>query len=546
MQHFQLQLKNLPAFDIFDRFLKIALNYKFEGGELSHRNSDPFEVKNISLLLAWPGILALELATLTGRGNYKQQLTSLRNLLKEGAGYTEIRDFLDNLLDYTPVPEELIKEEIYALKSNDPKKIASTKKRIREFQPELFETLNLLFDQKFIVKEHSIYLELFNLLLGNYYIMCLMVAKHLTQDKNKTYITSEDIIAILNQCGIENQPDIYYVSRFWYQSLLKISKDALSAFNKVCKKVKGAAIATKPIDIPSLPFCLEKLYLDENERFAFITEYDTPKKFRTTKSKGFAHRINPNCFSGFDLWCMFWNKGIDGRESSINSFLFISDKKHGANELANLLYQFYQTALYSSGVMYSLVKSWGDFIDDAETIINSNLIGFKDWYFPIIKDYKTRDQLLKFKPVSRIIKNLENEFNNYTAKQTSKTFKKAANEHIPEDIRREMLKANEELIGFRDMISEEYKGVIDRRCSTNKLIKKFDTYNENCKYLKYLSHKQVDKDISFDKGGNHLRGTQRELLPVIYKELTGKKIKGTTLLRQLGLESPSAYNPYIF
>ena len=79
MQHFQLQLKNLPAFDIFDKLFQIALNYKLKNGEPSHRTSDPIKVKNISLLLAWPGILVLELATLTGRGNYKKQLTSLRN-----------------------------------------------------------------------------------------------------------------------------------------------------------------------------------------------------------------------------------------------------------------------------------------------------------------------------------------------------------------------------------------------------------------------------------------------------------------------------------
>jgi len=205
--------------------------------------------------------------------------------------------------------------------------------------------------------------------------------KHLTQDENKTYLTSEDITAILNQCGIENQPDINYVSRFCYQSLLRINIDAINAFKIICKNLKeNGSFLTTPINIPSLPFCLEKLYLDENERFAFITEHDSQKKIQTTKSKGFAHRISPGKFSGYDLWCMSWNKGIDGRKNSINSFLFVSDKKHGADELENLLYQLYQVALYSSGVMHSLIKSWGDFIDDAEDMIDSNTLEFKDWY----------------------------------------------------------------------------------------------------------------------------------------------------------------------
>ncbi len=538
MQSFQLQLKNLPAFDIFDRLFQIALNYKLEGGEPSHRNSDPIEFKNFSLLLAWPGILALELATLTGRRDYKKELASLRNLLKEGAGYTEIRNFLDNLLDYTPVPEELIKEEISAQKSGNPKKIASIKKKIREFQPELFETLNLLFDQKFIAKEHSMYFELLKFLLGNYHIMCLMVAKHLTQDK-KAYITSEDITAILNQCGIENQPDIYYVSRFWYQSLLRINNDAINAFNIICKNLKkNELLLTTPIDIPSLPFCLEKLYLDENERFAFITEHDTSKEFEMTKSKGVAHRISPNKFSGYDLWCMLWNKGIDGQKNSINSFLFISDKKHGADELENLLYQFYQIALYSSGVMHSLIKSWGNFIDDAEDMIDSNLIGFKDWYLSIIKDYKTRDQLLKFKPVSRIIKSLENDF--------SKIFKKAEIDHIPDDIRGKVLKANDELLAFMDLVSKKYQASLEKRGSTKNLLILFDKYKEKCEYLKFLSHKQVDEDISFEAGGNFKKDTQTKILPVIYEKLTGKKITKDNLMRQLNLDSPSDYNPYKF
>jgi hypothetical protein len=538
MQIFQFQLKNLPAFDIFDRLFQIALNYKFEGGEPSHLNSDPIKFEHFSLLLAWPGILALELATLTGRRDYKNQLTSLKNLLKQNAGYTEIRNFLDNLLDYTPVPEELINEERSAQKRGVPKKIASVKKKIREFQPELFKTLNLLFDQKFIVKEHSIYFELFKFVIGNYYIMCLMVAKHLSQDK-KTYITSEDITAILNQCGIKNQPNIYYVSRFWYQELLKISNDAITAFNIICKKAKGAAIATTLIDIPSLPFSLEKLYFDENERFAFITEYhDTPKEFETKKSKGFAHKISPNSFSGYDLWCLSWNKNIAEQKNSNKSFLFISDKKHGADELENILYQLYQVALYSSGVMNSLITSWGDFIDDAENMIDSNLIGFKDWYLSIVKDYKTRDQLLKFKPVSRIIKSLENEF--------SEILKKAEIDHIPDDIREKVLKANEELKSFINLVSEQYPDSLEKRGSTKNLLILFDKYKEKCEYLKFLSHKQVDEDISFNTGQNYLRDTQRNLLPVIYEKLTGEKIKAGNLMRQLNLESPSAYNPYQF
>ena len=121
---------DLPAFDIFEKLFQIAFNCKWEGDTVVHKNSNAIKVKHLSLLFAWPGILEMQLATLTGNDNYKKQLDDLRNLLNGKVEYPQIRDFLDSLIKPKSIPPTLIEEANKAKNSGDYDKLKDLKKQM--------------------------------------------------------------------------------------------------------------------------------------------------------------------------------------------------------------------------------------------------------------------------------------------------------------------------------------------------------------------------------------------------------------------------------
>ncbi len=58
--------KELPAFGIFEDLFHLVFNCKWEGENIVKRKPGPIEQENLSLLLAWPGILMIHLAKITG------------------------------------------------------------------------------------------------------------------------------------------------------------------------------------------------------------------------------------------------------------------------------------------------------------------------------------------------------------------------------------------------------------------------------------------------------------------------------------------------
>ena len=72
--------KELPAFGIFEDLFHLAFNCKLEGEKIVQRNPGPTEQKNLSLLLAWPGILMIHLAQITGDTTYQKNLNELMHI----------------------------------------------------------------------------------------------------------------------------------------------------------------------------------------------------------------------------------------------------------------------------------------------------------------------------------------------------------------------------------------------------------------------------------------------------------------------------------
>jgi len=530
-------LTDLPAFDIFNKLNRIALNYKWDGEELCHQNSNRIEFKNFSLLLAWPGILALEIAALTGNKQYKEHLASLRNLLNSDAQYTDIRLFLDKLLIFRPIPKEILEELKNTKINGDSDKIVYLREKLGDFQPELFKTLALLFDPKFIKKDHKHILLFIKLFLGNYYIICLMIAQYLKEDTNEAYIAFESIEEILSECGMKDQLDIYSLSQLWFHAWNSISNDALMNFD-YAKKSKGLKFLIKEImDVPKSQLKLEKMWLgDDNiENFAWINNYETSMR----EIVGLAHNFNPNTLFNYELWYMVSWEIINGKESINRSFLFVGDEKSKDKTLQNLFIQLYKLVKHSSILTKSLLESWNGFIDDdVEEAIGSNLFEFNEWIFPLLESYEMRNQLFSFKSLSRLIENLHNELDYKIIEEACTDFKEAKRYHIQPDLLNKLLAADKELRVFINLIISEIKKGKNRLGDQDKLLRFFDNHKDEYKYLYLLEHKDI-KNINFSNDRNDYKKNRRNVLPTFYKKMGGKhNISGSTLAVLIQKASP--------
>ncbi len=130
--------KDLPAFDIFKKLFQITFDCVWDGDNIdtvTRRKSRDIEQKHISLLLAWPGILAMELASLTRNKEYTIQLDKLRKLLAAEVDYPEVRDFLDKMIPKITIPQDLLDEANKAIKNGDDNRLQDIKYQLRDFHP---------------------------------------------------------------------------------------------------------------------------------------------------------------------------------------------------------------------------------------------------------------------------------------------------------------------------------------------------------------------------------------------------------------------------
>ena len=111
--------KELPAFGIFEDLFHLAFNCKWEGENIVKRKPGPIEQENLSLLLAWPGILMIHLAQITGDTTYQNCLNELRGILDDDSDSDQIRAFLGSIIESKKIPKIIFKDVQEALKNKN-------------------------------------------------------------------------------------------------------------------------------------------------------------------------------------------------------------------------------------------------------------------------------------------------------------------------------------------------------------------------------------------------------------------------------------------
>jgi hypothetical protein len=216
-----------PSFNLFIRLFEKAFNCSLEGKTLSY---DPknIDVQQLPLLLAWPGILIMKLASITGHKEYDNQLKTLKELLDVEMEYQKIFNMLESLIKTGPIPKDLLNKSDEAQKNGDRNQLRDIIKEMRPFFPKVLETFVLMVHPKSIHVDSQIILRDFIFSLGNYFIICLIVIKVLETNDAETYITRDEINKIFQQHNIKDQIDIFNFSSILTNLMASVTEKDLN------------------------------------------------------------------------------------------------------------------------------------------------------------------------------------------------------------------------------------------------------------------------------------------------------------------------------
>lgn len=506
-------LKELPAFDIFLDLFFLVLNWKWEGENIIKGKPGPIEKENLSLLLAWPGILMIHLSQITGDTTYQNCLNELKGMLDDDTDSNQIRAFLDTII-------ESKKNKNYDAHENSRKKIHLYSRR---FSANLF----LLLNPKSLSYESNTIGFLLVQSLSNYYVLCQMIIRYLERNDGDTYITNREMDEGYFNCGSQKEPTVYSFSRLFFLSLESAIDLKTHNFSKFSQENKDLELLIfSKICTPSIKMSFHRI-LPENT-LAYIKEFevDSDKLNLDRNINGIGFNISKNLGYDNDLWRL-----ISFKNPKSNGYLFFNEKNDLQDVLLALIKELFKSAGHSALAAKLINTSWDNFLKDPNEIIEEKLEKFDDWIFSLIKDYETRDEFFKFKAFSRIIGDLDTDLDYEIVKEVRNEYKEAKKYHIPMELRQKLLEAKAELDLFVGLVI-----ITPIVFEEAEVLNYFDENRSKYTYLDLLEHDDIKK-IKFSTEGNASRDNRRNILPIINKKLGGKNIEGSTLTKLLGLES---------
>ena len=524
--------KELPAFGIFEDLFHLALNLKWEGENIVNTKPGPIEHENLSLLLAWPGILMIHLTQITGDTTYQKSLNELIGMLNGDTDSYQIRGYLDTIIESKKIPKTLFKEIQEALKNKNHDALENLRKKIHQYLPRIFINLLLLLHPKNL--SFVLNTDLFVLVhaLSNYYVLCCMAARCFERNDGDTYITNRELNEGYFKCGLKNQLDLYCVSRIWpfiLDSIIKSQDDTFSKSNKDNKKLE--ALIVSKICTPSLRVLFQRIF--PANAFAYIKEFDkdSGKIGLDRDIIGLGYNTSKNLGYDNDLWRLF---SFNNPKS--NGYLFFNENNDLQDVLSAIIEGLYRSARQSAVAIKSIITSWDSFLKDPYEVIDEKLEKFDEWIYSFILDsYQSRDEFYKFKPFTRIIGDIDTELDYPLINEVRDTYKEAKYYHIPIELRKKLLEAKEELDIFVKLVIKKIKLQEGRLGDEDNLLSYFDTHKEKFNYLNLLEHDDI-KNIDFSTEANASRDNRRKILSIINNKLGGKAFSESTLTKLLSLE----------
>lgn len=214
----------------------------------------------------------------------------------------------------------------------------------------------------------SIYPIALDHVLSNYYVICCMIAKCLDRNDGDTYITNMEMNEKYFKCGLQNQLDLYCISRFSINILDLIIKYYISDYFKSKNNKELEALIFSKICTPTLRVLFFRIF-PENV-FAYIKKFDeSNKNFGLDRDIiGFGYNISRKFSNANRLWRL-----ISFNHPQSNGYLFFNEKDDIQNLLSALIEELLRSAKHSVVAINSIVNSWDKFIKNPSGIIDEKL-----------------------------------------------------------------------------------------------------------------------------------------------------------------------------
>lgn len=480
----------LLSFDIFERLLFHAFNGRIHGN-WKYINETGFEPDNLSLLLCWPIFLQFEMITLSGNVEAKRKIERLKSSLNKALTASEAKDIIDDFLTET-------------------------------VNPDFFGALNLFYHPKSIVENFDLNFIQINHSIANYVLFCFLIVESYEKQPEILLMEYKTIRNVLSRKRFVQNDTVRDMSLHWVELFLGLIDEKVKLYDKLKREelIKPVSLGNTPY--PSLNLLFEEYYIRNLNHFAEIQSnfnHDSEQIASTVTGMNISLDFNLNYY----MWYIpQLNDGGFHRKMG-PSFLYEA-KTYWKSLRVGLIFWLREIAKYNISAMYSFMSSWERFFYDPKKDILSNINGFKTLLESILENQEIKNQFFETRIYSRIFGDLETEIHGSGIQQIREIYTAAKIEYIPYEIELKMVQADNQL---RSLVNDVAKFLDKKRESerTNKVILNYFKQNKNnYEYLNLLEPDDI-KMIYFDKNRmNKTRDNRRNILPIIYRKLSGKKI----------------------
>lgn len=534
---------------ILDRFNAVYEKI-FPLSDPNNQNSRSFNInaltdENISILLSWPGILAIKIAEQTGEKELTKKLEILKKQLK---------------------PKKDDTTNIY--------------KTIHPIIQTIMSRLFFLVHPKSMPLDYDIIKNLFFSVSQYFLLVCFLVRYKVAKEK-KICLSFENIVEILDESSGDNlfEKIMIFLGLYW---LALAQGVVLNETNRHFKNIRTSYPAsTIPIGSENLTMYQRR---NDDEYFCYIEQKgnDDPNSFGfgidINQLNNIHFRVWMMEFSHYDDDCSDQNKSKENQMPPFYGYFFenhiIIDESDITKELLKCIFKI---ANETCDEAKAISDMWDDFITKPEKHINikTNLPDFESWIKAIINSPQYLEEFKNFNSLFAAVGSADLKIKQdkeiiTTVTEQRKALINKLKCHISPQDQKKLIEAHNEIKNFfmvlksnqqtRLVVGKETKWVnskieLDKKDITNldgeSVMQFLEKKKNKSNYLKYIDtdlfqkkfieideeEEDKEKDKDKRKDSNIIRKIIEDALVTLLHELNGNPydLKGSRIMKIIGI-----------
>ena len=493
--------EKINSIKIYIKFLQRLFHGKIKKKNILILDTQKFDLTSLPLLLAWPGLLQVEMTkclVASESKKFNDKINVLNKMLDGGVCTSELIQYIDEI-----VPN-------------------GTK-------TEFINTLSLLYHPDSMSRDFDIQMLNFEHYFANYTIFCFLISHFCRKRPKDLFLTYKDIKILLIEGGLPDHPKIQNLTMTWLNVFLKQINQELFYYRDIRKKKICPLIVGDSI-YPDLKMNFNEYYFGNRNYFATVHKYNE-KSHKFMQPPIGAKNISFGRNLKYNLWFMRFSEETEKFFPKNHGFLFKNKHKKTEISVDLLVNGLNSIALDCASNMYSFINSCEDFWDKPKDMFLSNPKKFQSLVSSILQNKKLRHPFFEAKKYSRMVGDISNEIGDPVGRQQgeepkkiaeriSKGYVKAKSYYVSSEIRKKLLEAHEELKKLLKHINQKLKAGELFLGDPDKLYEYFTEIKGEYENLQLLDRSGFEL-ITFGGEGNVPRANTQDVLSRIYQELTG-------------------------